>query len=635
MIIQAEGDSKNKKFAERLLKSVSVEFECIDRIYECNIQKGIMKDTYVDSHELLRRLKQNEEIIILGSGRAACDAYDFLIKHGIDICCFVDERAERQLQKIFGKQILSAIDVRALYRDAVFLECESRNSAWGCGGTDYYDYIGYIRNERFFLLKDYVDVWDNSMTNILKSKKVVLTGDAYMCACLFNFFKNKKVHIIGYLEEPSQKDIFQELPRFRINDINKEITYLIAFPEFFGAQMQKEQSERKRQWINYLKCHGVNDYTDYFCGIASFTKVMGEGQKYKRGWLMPKRIILGSIEHHCGNVFFKELLDGHPSILLETDWRFLDDKLFWCSIFVSTQKGKNILLLFKKIYKDWGGNLYNTELFDRKMMQLLSEDERYTSQEIFVMIHMAYMYMYGVNVDDVSGMLIYWEPHNIPRESLEECVNWLGESRVACDIVNVVRNICMRNGSMIKGKLEMGCNAGLDSTAFRYLFMSYPSIDKKRFERSSRYVLRFEDLKCNAEELLMKLCDLWGIVWSDTMLHTSCKENTKYVEGWSKGFDLKPVYNSYEEYFSEFDRFRMMLINAPYQKEYGYPYVEVLNFSRKELYEMFLSAFYFERNIVYQGAKLNYDLKIQRQLRQNIQNLRKLAFIGTRTEKDW
>ena len=74
-----------------------------------------------------------------------------------------------------------------------------------------------------------------------------------------NFFKNKKVHIIGYLEEPSQKDIFQELPRFRINDINKEITYLIAFPEFFGAQMQKEQSERKRQWINYLKCHGVND----------------------------------------------------------------------------------------------------------------------------------------------------------------------------------------------------------------------------------------------------------------------------------------------------------------------------------------------------------------------------------------
>ena len=232
------------------------------------------------------------------------------------------------------------------------------------------------------------------------------------------------------------------------------------------------------------------------------------------------------------------------------------------------------------------------------MMQLLSEDERYTSQEIFVMIHMAYMYMYGVNVDDVSGMLIYWEPHNIPRESLEECVNWLGESRVACDIVNVVRNICMRNGSMIKGKLEMGCNAGLDSTAFRYLFMSYPSIDKKRFERSSRYVLRFEDLKCNAEELLMKLCDLWGIVWSDTMLHTSCKENTKYVEGWSKGFDLKPVYNSYEEYFSEFDRFRMMLINAPYQKEYGYPYVEVLNFSRKELYEMFLSAFYFERNIV-------------------------------------
>lgn len=44
----------------------------------------------------------------------------------------------------------------------------------------------------------------------------------------------------------------------------------------------------------------------------------------------------------------------------------------------------------------------------------------------------------------------------------------------------------------------------------------------------------------------------------------------------------------------EYDRFRLLLIHAPVQKKYGYPYVETDQFTRKVLQEMFLKAFWFE-----------------------------------------
>lgn len=60
------------------------------------------------------------------------------------------------------------------------------------------------------------------------------------------------------------------------------------------------------------------------------------------------------------------------------------------------------------------------------------------------------------------------------------------------------------------------------------------------------------------------------------------------------GFDLEPVYNTYENFFSEFDRLRLMIIDAPWRKKNGYSYVELNQFARKELQEMFLKKFRFE-----------------------------------------
>ncbi len=68
----------------------------------------------------------------------------------------------------------------------------------------------------------------------------------------------------------------------------------------------------------------------------------------------------------------------------------------------------------------------------------------------------------------MENMLIYWEPHHVIRAVFEECVNWLGTEEVQCDIVNVVRNICMVKETAIKCLAEMEIIAGVWYNIFMY-----------------------------------------------------------------------------------------------------------------------------------------------------------------------
>ena len=87
-----------------MLESVSVEFECIDHIYEMNLKKGIIKDAVFDRNSLMERLREENEVIILGSGPVEQDVYDFFIHNNIDIFCFANERCEEQEHRLFGKK---------------------------------------------------------------------------------------------------------------------------------------------------------------------------------------------------------------------------------------------------------------------------------------------------------------------------------------------------------------------------------------------------------------------------------------------------------------------------------------------------------------------------------------------------
>lgn len=633
LTIYAEGvGEKKRNWVENLLRSVSVEFECIDVVYEANIKAGIIRDAIGDCASLMERLKGEKEIIIIGAGREAQDAYDLLVENGIDICCFVDERQQEQKHRLFGKKILSSLNARNIYKNPIFLECVSENSAWGMGGVDYYDYIGYRRNKRFFLLRDYVDDFESGLIHALKNRKIVLVGDICLCNRLIAHFRNINLSEKGEIvywdilgrESECGLGTFVE----SIKNENEETIYLIVVPEYCDPETLQQQKIQKKAIIECMRKMMIDNYSDYFSYMLSFIDVEEKNdEKYTiHKQLMPKRIVLGSIESCSGNIFFRGLLDNHPCILM-IDYSDLNSNLFWLCVRLSMEESENILSQFWKLYQNEGGKLYRPEAFNEKMEELLACGRKFTSQELFVMFHIAYMHMYERNVADISDMIIYWEPHHMNRVIVEECVKWLGAEKMPCDIVNVVRNLCMRNGSALKGYEIMGWGERKNPGNIWYVALYHPSIKKRDYKWCKRLVVRFEDLKLYAEEILSDICKKWGIAWSDTIMCTTHNgKKSAYDNGdhLVSDFDLSAVYNTYEKYFSEYDRFRIMLINAPWQRKYGYPYVEVTRFSKRELQEMFSKPFRFEELLEYNGekAELSFRIKLQNSIRSRLQEAR-------------
>lgn len=190
---------------------------------------------------------------------------------------------------------------------------------------------------------------------------------------------------------------------------------------------KQEMTEKKRRLIEYGRENGIENYTDYFSDMVSFISIEADEKvKYTKAWMMPKRIVLGSIEAVNGNVFFKGLVDGHSSIAAMGCCK-LNNNLFWICARLSAVEAEGVLPLLWEMVE--GSELiFNPAAFNEKMRELLAYDSKFTSAELFVMIHVAYMYMCGRDLKehDISDMIIYWEPYFMDRMIMEECVRWLG-----------------------------------------------------------------------------------------------------------------------------------------------------------------------------------------------------------------
>lgn len=632
--IYAEGvyrESQSGGFGH-LLRTVSVEFECIDKIYEINVQKGIICDAKGDKQWFFEMLKSSEEIILLGSGQAAQDVYDFMVEHGFDVCCFVNDAKGEQSHKLFGKSILSLENARHTYGNPIFIDCTLKNSAWGFGQVDYYDYMGYRRNERFFMIKDYVNIPVSGMINALGCCKVVLAGDAYICKYLYDYFKAKDILVVGCLNV-STSNVKRSEMKIELQDADKDTMYLLVAPDFFYSNEinYHERYELKNSLIKYLKEIGVDNYSDYFSNMTSYMNMhVCSRNKYFHKQLMPKRIVVGSIEGTNGTIFFEGLLDGHSQIFLLPN--VFAGSLFWMSIRLSTVRSQDILSVFWELYKETDGDaIYNPTKFNEKMEELLSYGDQFTSQEIFIIIYISYMHMCG-NDTDIGEAIVYWNPHYLIKREREECVKWLGTKEVHCDIINLVRNAYMARGSFVKGYISRGWAGAVNNlTALKYAYTNgvyyFADIDNKTYQWSDRLIIQFEELKCYPRETLEKVCKAWDIEWSDSLMQvTRMGKKRIYYNGEKdiSDFDLSPVYNTYNKYFSEYDRLRIMLIQSLWQRKYGYPYVESKQFSKREIQEMFLKEYRFEGLAELEEKDLDLDFrqKIQEIVRNQLQKIR-------------
>ncbi len=635
MTIYAEGTwEKPADWTENLLRTVSVEFECIDHIYEENLKAGIIKDADRESAELLDYLRKTDGVIIRGTYAAAQDAYDYFQKTGIKVCCFAEDRCGGG-RRLFGKPVMEIVEAMAEYNGAVFVDNNEKGSAWGMGETDYFDYMGYKRNRDYFLLKDYMEIEGDSLKSSLRGREIVLAGDILLCEKLAEYLEGQGIFPKSgwkYIRLPEEAPIKEntQLRNADIKELGQDTLCLIVVPEYFEGNRNKKIQERKERIKGYIREHGIVDYSDYFSYMTAFINIEKETKcKYQSDFLRPQRIAIGSIYSCCGNSLIRGLLDYHPSIMM-IDYNHLNLELFWFCIRLSGRNIKEISSLFLELYDlEWEGiKLKDQDAFIEKMQQLLPEEkDTCTSQELFVIFHIAYMYMYDRNLSNASDKMIYWEPHYIVGDILEECREWMKAEEVPCDMIRVVRNLCMSNGSRLKGIFELGWS-GVNSVC--QIAIDDNCADRENCNNSGGMVIRFEDLKCKPKEELSRICDEWKIPWSDTLMHTTIHGAvSEYNNGnrQVKDFDLKPVYHTYEEYFSELDRLKILLICKVWQKKYDYPYIDASVFSKRELQEIFLKEFRFMERLNFDTKRTRdlFDIRFQEYVRKRLQKLRMIC----------
>lgn len=591
--------------------SVSVEFECIDRIYETNIRHGRIRDTLdgVEGDEIVDKLK-GKQIGILGTEIESLNVYDLLLGYGIDISCFVSEEKGNQGRRVYGKELISFWDARKKFADIVLIDPSARYSAWGFGETDFYDYLGYKRNQMFYLIRDYIEIPHNGLQNILSywvdslGGRLILTGDIWLCQKLrmtMGAIDQDKVVYIDILNEFEGKKA--EIKKIDKREVHENDLCLILLPEYYGNHDDSEKNtmvaNRHRGYlskINQLHISNVEFYDMDNRFVKECEKKKADDANFE---FKVKTIIIGASNGFSGNKFFRDLLDNHPDILM-LDWSSLNNNLFWFCIRLSMVQSVDILASFWKLCEEQKGypdedfekDFPRKEIFDQSMKEMLDTKETFTSQELFVMIHAAYSKMWGKGIGDIRNMCIYWEPHHVPRNKCRDYAHWLYTIADNRYIANIVRDSCVRAGSVLSflDRIHVLSYAA-------WIFQELLMIENEKNDIGWKHLnLRFEDLKCKPMESLSAFCRAVDIMWSDALLETTVHGVSSSLWGVT-GFDLKPVFNTYEEYLSIFDRFKIAFFNASWQKAYGYPYVNNTEFGKREIRNLVKKAFRFEKKM--------------------------------------
>lgn len=609
MDVYAEGTwQKSFNLREDVSRTVSVEFECIDQIYEACLKEGYIKDQEGDIDEVLAKLRKGA-VAVIGIGIEAQSVYNYLLGNGIDIACFVSDHAGHR--SMFGRKILRLSDVIKSYTDCVFVECLSRYSSWGYGNIDWYDYRGYYRNVGFFMIRDYIDV-PFRLDHVLKNRNVYFVGEPLLCKKVFRCTQKYEYKNIGYYNILGHSIKNIGMSYIERTQIDSNAICLMCTCKNLKLSLGNDFKKRQEEYFVKLKENGIEDCV---CDFFSYDEVSVEieteakTEKFTIPELTPKAILIGVTAPCSGNVFFRSLLDSHSNIL-SIDYSTLNGYLYMICAQLSEVEAAEVETEFWKIYdvmEDIGDlriGLKDRRQFGLSLKELSKLKKTFTSQELFVMLHIAYAKMWKRESVDINNMIIYWEPHSVKRQICgEQYAAWLDADNINGKLIEITRDSISRAGSWIKTRImyKGGSEKCLYISELIEALTCYKGIKKECIWE--KIAIKFEDIKAFPIEVLSKFCEKLDIPWQDSLLQTTFHgETTSYSFVGNhpsvSGFDMQPIVNSYDEYFTGFDKLRIGIINTLWQKRYHYSYISCFNYSRRDLQELFLKKFKFEEFII-------------------------------------
>lgn len=582
-----------------LQRTVGVEFECVDKIYKANIKKGLIRDAVYDLHSFIEKLKY-KQVILLGVDDAQQDAYDLLASYGIDICAFFREEYQRDF-KLLGKPIIDSAEL-AKYRNPVFIDCYGIHSAIGNQALDNFVYYGFERNQNYFFIKDYINVPRTNLLHVIQNRSVYLCGDKYLCGKLGEYLKE-----YAHIEEIRDEDVEIEH--------NRKILGLIVVPQIINADEDGDKwSIQKAKFRDILQEKGISDYSEYFCKDSSFILIEDKMEKYTIDDLVPKGIIIGAIDGFSGNVFFRDCLDNHPQILQ------MGYTLFECNMFVYCVKlsyvdSNQIFPLFWELLEQDEPKYAADEFLDRNIFQQICEKtlkkkKKFTSQELFVLFAIAYSEMKGRRIENVSDKYIYFEPHSHSVELKARYAKWLSDSKINGFTVRINRHRinCTGSGFSYWNKIQMLPQM----KHILSLMLGSPDYDIEACDNWKIIEMKFEDIKLYPKKEWNTFCQKLNIVLSNTLLSTTrFGEESVFYNGVT-GYDLAPVYKTYDEYLSFFDKMRIEIIAKNYLMKAGYSVSRTSDLSFREAQELFLKKYKVEDRLEFENEEDKKEYMVDR-----------------------
>ena len=123
-------------------------------------------------------------------------------------------------------------------------------------------------------MRDYVEVVENNLLNIIKDIKVVLMGDVYLCARLYDYLIQKNILAVGYLRVFSEDTALCNLPEACVEETDEDTIFFLVVPYYFTYSTFSWKGEKeKRKLIEYLEKINIDNYTDYFSDMNSFVNI--------------------------------------------------------------------------------------------------------------------------------------------------------------------------------------------------------------------------------------------------------------------------------------------------------------------------------------------------------------------------
>lgn len=611
--LYAEGNRADGRYRADIYELLNYHVSCQFQFIIDNYEKEPLLPKIEPWERMEKKLRETERpIILLGFEDYDCN---FLKKRGINITAVrlvgKDEYWQGEKFLWYGIRVLTAENIKRQFPDAFYIIPHQEYITYQETALDTLESEGYYRNQQVLCLSDYMDEPEKSIAELIKNQKVILTGEKYLCDMAARYLE-KDWNIDGknvfFLDLETKENIDSDLQEIGEDECKqyKDAIYFVVV-EYYAWIVCGKEMWQGNHYAKLLLQRGITNINPYFWKNLEYFQVDNKSEwkkvesDYKLKITGGKKVIYALIPGSSGNILINELLDGHPEILFIGESSNFRKKLLEHACHLAKIKS------FDDKEKVLRGFLENQVKFDiekfffsfKKVLEPYLEPE---AKEILVAFYIAYCNV-SRDEDIKEEFAIYFEPHNCYAMKHRSNIQWFRENGFDVKILGIERNSVQKAGSVIKSRVDGGYRE------YKCIF-GFSELDVY----DDAFIIRFEDLKKNVEWAMRKFCEYAGIEYLELLLKTTFEGNKGEGYKGVMGLDLKPVYNMYEEYFSEFDRFRIRLINFLRQKALGYEYVDPSDFTAEEIEEMISCPFRFEESIEFtsEDARKEYMYRRKR-----------------------